>query len=105
MLAVMKRFLPSLLALLLWLHPARAETPAEAAYRSAFSAERLGMPPPSAALALSFTLGYRGAMPHAAFAAARDAAGRSAWPFVSGRPTPEAAAADALAACRARLAT
>jgi pimeloyl-ACP methyl ester carboxylesterase len=104
MLTGMTRLLPCLLALLLSLHPARAETPAEAAYRSAFSAERLGMPPPSAALALDFTLSYRGAVPHAAFAVARDAAGRSSWTFVGGRATPEAAAADALAACRARVA-
>jgi pimeloyl-ACP methyl ester carboxylesterase len=105
MLAAMTCLLPFLLALLLWLHPARAETPAEAAYRGAFSAERLGMPPPSAALALDFTLAYRGTMPHAAFAVARDATGRSTWTFVGGRATPEAAATDALAACRARLTT
>jgi pimeloyl-ACP methyl ester carboxylesterase len=104
MLTGMTRFLPCLLALLLALHPARAETPAEAAYRSAFSAERLGMPPPSAALVLDFTLSYRGAVPHAAFAVARAANGHSAWTFVGGRATPEAAAADALAACRARIA-
>lgn len=92
-----------LLLLVLLLRPAAAETPAEAAHRQAFSAARLGAPPPSAALATEFTLGYRGAVPHAAFAVARDAEGRSAWAWVGGRPNAEQAAADALAACRRQL--
>ncbi|MBX9702145.1 MAG: alpha/beta hydrolase, partial [Acetobacteraceae bacterium] len=76
----------------------------EAAYQAAFSAERLGSPAPSPQLSTEFTLAYRGAMPHAAFAVARDpVAGRSAWGWIGGRPTPEAAEAEALERCtRAR---
>ena len=76
----------------------------EEAYRAAFSAARLGAPPPSAQLATEFTLAYRGAVPHAAFAVARDpVAGRSAWAWISGQPTPEAAQAMALERCRRAL--
>jgi pimeloyl-ACP methyl ester carboxylesterase len=77
-----------------------------AAYRAAFSAERLGEPPPSAALATEFTLGYRGLLPHAAFAVARDPmTGRSAWGYASGAPSPEAATTAALERCGRALRT
>jgi pimeloyl-ACP methyl ester carboxylesterase len=98
--------LPALLGALVALapqgRPARAETAAEADYRAAFSAARLGLPPPSSALATEFGAHYRGALPHAAFAMARDAAGRSAWAWVSGQPSPAAAEAAALERCRSR---
>ncbi len=85
--------------------PAAARGPApEEAYRAAFSAERLGSPPPSAALATEFTMAYRGAVPHAAFAVARDpATGRSAWGWASSQPSAEAAEAAAMARCRRAL--
>ncbi|HYZ32075.1 MAG TPA: alpha/beta hydrolase [Crenalkalicoccus sp.] len=73
---------------------------AEEAYRAAFSTERLGKPPPSAALGTEFVYGYRGAVPHAAFAVARDAEGRSSWGWSNGLATPEAAEEVALASCR-----
>lgn len=83
---------------------ARGPPQQEEAYRAAFSAARLGAPPPSAQLATEFTLAYRGAVPHAAFAVARDpVAGRSAWAWISGQPTPEAAQAMALERCRRAL--
>jgi pimeloyl-ACP methyl ester carboxylesterase len=76
----------------------------EERYRAVFSAASLGVARPSANLVASFTLHYRGAMPHAAFALATEAAtGRSAWAFVGGQPTPEAAAAAALERCRRSL--
>ncbi len=75
----------------------------EAAYRAVFSVAALGQPNPSAALATSFTLLYRGVVPHAAFALARDAEGRSAWAYSGGHATPAAAEAAALARCRQAL--
>jgi pimeloyl-ACP methyl ester carboxylesterase len=76
----------------------------EERYRAVFSAAALGVPRPSSNLVAGFTLHYRGAMPHAAFALAHEAAtGRSAWAFVGGQPTPEAAAAAALERCRRTL--
>ncbi|TCZ57264.1 alpha/beta hydrolase [Roseicella aquatilis] len=95
--------LPALLLLAL-LRPALAQpTPAEAAYREIFSVTALGTPAPSVAAAASFGLAYRGMMPHAAFALARDAGGRSAWGYVGGAPSPEAAASAALARCTRSL--
>ncbi len=100
----------AVLALLAGARPVCAEAPAapattEAAYRAAFSAASLGSPAPSSALATEFAFTYRGAVPHAAFAVARDPGGRSAWGYVSGAPSAAAAAAGALARCRRRLAT
>ncbi len=74
--------------------------PAEDPYRGVFSAAALGTPGPSSGLASAFTLLYRGTMPHAAFALAREPSGRSAWAYVGGAPTAEAAEAAALERCR-----
>lgn len=102
----LSRLAPLLLALLVAL-PAAARGPdPEEAYRAAFSAARLGEPPASAALTTEFTLSYRGAIPHAAFAVARDpATGRSAWGWVAAQPSPEAAEAAALERCRRSIGT
>ncbi len=82
--------------------PALAE-PAGEAYRQVFSLGALGTPGPSQALASSFLLLYRGVVPHAAFAVARDPAGRSAWGYVGGATDQAAADAAALVRCeRAR---
>ena len=78
------------------------QTP-EAAYRAVFSLEVLGLPRPSAGLATSFSLGYRGLVPNAAFAVARDATGRSAWGYAGGAATPAQAEAAALDRCRGSL--
>ena len=98
----MRRFLLSqLLAGLLWAGPALAVTPAEeAAYRTTFSAAVLGNPLPGPSAATGFTMHYRGAMPHAAFAIAQDGDGRGAWAMSSGRSSPEAAREQALRMCR-----
>lgn len=86
---------------LLLASPAWALTPAEeAAYRATFSAAALGQPLPGPSVATGFTMHYRGAMPHAAFAIAQDRDGRGAWAMSSGRATPEAAREDALGLCR-----
>ncbi|MBR0667026.1 hypothetical protein GXW71_21880 [Roseomonas hellenica] len=78
-------------------HP--AADPGFAAYRATFSAATL----PAAAGASAITawsLHYRGAMPHAAFAIAATPEGRVLrWRFVGGRPTPEVAAREVLEAC------
>jgi len=92
-----------LLALLL-AAPAFAQTE-EDRYRAVFSAASLGEKPASAQLAIAFTLQYRGLMPHAAFALARDAEGRSAWGFVGGLADAAAAEAGALERCRRALGT
>lgn len=104
------RPLAAILALLLAIAPAAAARDpapvAEAAYRAAFSAARLGSPAPSAALATEFLFSYRGGLPHAAFALAREAeTGRSAWGWVSAAASPEAAADAALERCRRVLGT
>jgi pimeloyl-ACP methyl ester carboxylesterase len=83
-------------------HPVLGQTP-ETDYRSVFSLDRLGQPRPSAGLATSFSLAYRGLMPNAAFAMARDAAGRSAWGYAGGAATPAQAEAVALDRCRGSL--
>ena len=77
--------------------------PTETAYRGVFSVEALGTPNPSLAAAASYGLAYRGMMPHAAFALARDATGRSAWGYVGGAPNEAAAAATALDRCTRSL--
>ena len=82
--------------------PVLSQTP-EADYRAVFSLDALGLPRPSAGLATSFSLGYRGLMPNAAFAVARDAAGRSAWGYAGGAATPAQAEAAALDRCRGSL--
>lgn len=76
---------------------------AEEAYRRVFSTAVLGTPGPSLSLAATYSLLYRGLVPHAAFAVARDAAGRSAWGYAGGAATPEAAEASALQRCRGSL--
>lgn len=91
------RMLSLMLCLLPWL--AAAQTP-EAAYRATFSAAVLGSPLPGPSTAIGFTLHYRGAMPHAAFALSQDGDGRGAWAMSSGRPTPEAARDAALRMCQ-----
>ncbi|MBL6457544.1 hypothetical protein JMJ55_19610 [Belnapia sp. T6] len=82
--------------------PSAAQTVPEA-YRAVFSLEALGTAPPSALLAASYTLAYRGLVPHAAFALAREPSGRSAWGYAGGAPTAEAAEAMALERCRRSL--
>lgn len=72
----------------------------EDAYRAAFSAEALGTPLPGQGTALAFTMHYRGAVPHAAFALSQDGEGRGAWGMSSGHPSPESAAEAALRLCR-----
>ena len=76
---------------------------AEEAYRRVFSISALGTPGPSLGLAATYALVYRGLVPHAAFALARDATGRSAWGYAGGAATPEAAEASALQRCRGSL--
>ncbi|MDW8315088.1 MAG: alpha/beta hydrolase-fold protein [Rhodovarius sp.] len=72
-------------------------------YRSAFSAERLGQPLPGPGIATGFTMLYRGAVPHAAFAAAQLPDGRGAWALASGQASPAAAEEEALRLCRQSL--
>lgn len=109
--APLPRTLPAMLALMLAVAPAEAaardaEPAAEAAYRAAFSAARLGSPAPSAALATDFLFSFRGGLPHAAFAVAREAeTGRSAWGWVSAAASSDAAEAAALERCRRALGT
>src|SRR5690349_1888916 len=99
--------MPLLLLLLLLACPAALAQPVpeEAAYREVFSVAALGAPSPSLAAAASFGLAYRGMMPHAAFAIARDAAGRSAWGFAGGAPSAAAAEQTALERCQRQLGT
>ncbi len=80
--------------------PARAQNPDTdfTAYRSLFSLGSLGGARGGSTV-LGFTLHYRGAMPHAAFALAQDAQGRATWRFVSGQPDAQAARAAVLGAC------
>ena len=81
--------------------PAWAVTLAEeAAYRAAFSAAVLGNPLPGPSTSTGFTMHYRGAVPHAAFAIAQDGDGRGTWAMSSGRASPEAAREAALRLCR-----
>lgn len=81
--------------------PALALTPAEEdAYRAAFSAAALGTPLPGQSTATAFTMLYRGAVPHAAFALSQDSDGRGAWGIASGHPSEASAREAALALCR-----
>lgn len=99
------RLLLALLLLAAGPLPARAWSAAEeAAYRQVFAVTALGDPPPSVNAAASFGLAYRGLVPPAAFALARDAAGRSAWGYVGGAPSPAVAETAALERCRRGLA-
>jgi pimeloyl-ACP methyl ester carboxylesterase len=76
-----------------------AADPGFAAYRAAFSATTLPAGAGTSALT-GWSLHYRGAVPHAAFAIAATPEGRLLrWRFVGGRPTPEAAAQEVLEAC------
>ncbi len=84
--------------LLLIALPAQAEAP-EAAYRAAFSAATLGQPLPGPSITNGFTMHYRGAWPHAAFAVAQDPDGRGAWAMASAHATPDAARAEAMRLC------
>lgn len=88
--------LRALLLVLLSIAPARADD----AYRAAFSAAALGLPLPGPSVAAGFTMHYRGAVPHAAFALAQGADGRGAWAMSSGHATPDAAREEALRLCR-----
>lgn len=80
--------------------PARAQDPNAdfTAYRALFSAQAL-RPARGTSTILGFTLHYRGAMPHAAFALATTPDGRSAWRFTSGGPSEETTRAALQAAC------
>lgn len=101
------RRLPALLLSLFLLAPPRPglaqPAPEEAAYREVFSVAALGTPNPSLMASASFGLLYRGTVPNAASALARDPAGRSAWGRVGGAPTPAAAEATAMERCRRSL--
>ncbi|MDO9712170.1 alpha/beta hydrolase [Paracraurococcus lichenis] len=98
----MRRLLALLLLLLPLAAPAQVP-PDEAAYREVFSLEAFGPPNPSALAAAAFRLAYRGSVPNAAFALARDASGRSAWGYAGGAASPEAAEAAALSNCQRSL--
>jgi len=95
-------FRPAMLPFAAWLAcPAGLRAQAvfpPASYAALFSAEALG-PNPSDSLRIGFTLHYRGAVPHAAFAMARDAGGRSVWRFVRGEASPAQAEQVALERC------
>jgi len=86
-----------LLLLLLCLLPwfAGAQT-AETTYR-AFTERPQGST--SESLRIGWTLHYRGAMPHSAFAFAQAPDGRAVWNFTSAQPSPDAAREAAMAAC------
>ena len=87
-----------LLMLLLTIAPlAQAD---EAAYHAAFSAAALGAPLPGQSTAIAFTMHYRGAVPHAAFAASQDSDGRGAWGMASGHSDAASAREAALRLCR-----
>ncbi len=75
----------------------------ESAYREVFSVAAFGSPNPSLSAAASFVLAYRGVMPNAAFALARDAEGRSAWGYVGGASGSPEAEAAAIERCRRAL--
>lgn len=80
--------------------PARAQDPNAAftAYRALFSVAALG-PARGASTVTGFTLHYRGAMDHAAFALAAQPDGRAVWRFLGGQADPEAVRAGVQAAC------
>ena len=80
--------------------PARAQDPNTdfTAYRALFSVAALGQARGPAAVT-GYTLHYRGTMPHAAFALAGLADGRSVWRFVAGQPDAVAARRTVQAAC------
>jgi len=82
-----------LLCLLPWF--AGAQTP-EASYR-AFTERPEGSR--SESLRIGWSLHYRGAMPHSAFAFAQAADGRVVWNFSGGQASPDAAREAAMAAC------
>ncbi|MFC7476204.1 alpha/beta hydrolase [Dankookia sp. GCM10030260] len=101
----MRRGLFFLLLLAVLRGTAQAQpTPEESAYREVFSVTALGAPNPSLAAAAAFRLAYRGVMPNAAFALARDPAGRSAWGYAGSATSLAAAEAAALANCQRSLA-
>ncbi len=75
-----------------------------AAYHALFGIGMLQGGRPGPSLTTGWTLHYRGAVPHAAFAYALDAQGRARWSFVSGRPSVEDARARALSGCTRGLA-
>lgn len=101
--AAMRRLLPLLLVLAA-LSRAGAQT-AEERYRAVFSAAALGEPAASAQLGVEFTLRYRGLLNPAAFALARDAAGRATWGYAGGAADMATAEAVALERCRRGLGT
>lgn len=78
-------FLGLALIALLWAAPARAQDPNTdfAAYRALFSVATLGAAR-GVSTVTGFTLHYRGAMTHAAFALATTPDGRSTWRFFGG---------------------
>ena len=92
------------LLLLLFLAFTPAIAADEVAHARFFSARAIPVPLPSTGLSLTFTLHYRGAVPHAAFAFAQGADGRAAWSMVSGQDSPEDAERLAMANCSRQLA-
>lgn len=80
--------------------PARAQDPNADfdAYRALFSVATLGQARGPSTVA-GFTLHYRGAMPHAAFALAVTPDGRAVWRFAGGAGSEDAARRGAQAAC------
>lgn len=77
----------------------RPVDPGFAAYRAVFSAASLPVAAGTSTIT-GWSLHYRGAVPHAAFAIAATPEGRVLrWRFVGGRATPEAAAREVLEAC------
>lgn len=84
----------------LWAAPAQAQDPNTdfAAYRALFSVATLG-PARGTSTVTGFTLHYRGAMPHAAFALATLPDGRSSWRFVGGGQSEQATLNTLQGAC------
>lgn len=78
--------------------PARAEATDFESYRGVFSMSSLGGSG-GQSLVFAWTMHYRGAMPHAAFAFATLPEGRSVWRYVSGLGSPDAARDAAMAGC------
>lgn len=74
------------------------------AYLALFSARTLGEDP-GGLLVMGWSMHYRGAVPHSAFAYAQGRERRAAWRFVGNRATPEQAREEALAACERDLPT
>ncbi len=93
-------FLGLALIALLWAAPARAQDPNTdfAAYRALFSVASLG-PARGMSTVTGFTLHYRGAMAHAAFALATTPDGRSTWRFLGGGASTDSVRNAAQDAC------